>query len=211
MALALGCQWASQEGSRPSSPSQRLRTRADGDTCMFPGSDQKLAWLLFLLRGCFEPILYPSRTGSIKCSKFMWLETFLQGPWACPQKSLTVKGVIKPASPHTQPSRSSLSCVPRMKTGQRTKVPLSPGAPQGSQTEWKFGDLGCPSLDPGLPLFLIQGYMMGQNVLPIQQEPWPGGVWRGTNSGNLVFLFSTLFHRGFFYRGFLFFSIFIFR
>lgn len=58
MALALGCQWASQEGSGLSSPSQRPRTRtADGDTCMFPGIDQKLAWLLFLLRGHFEPIL----------------------------------------------------------------------------------------------------------------------------------------------------------
>lgn len=175
MALALGCQWASQEGSGPSSPSQRLRTRADGETCMFPGIDQKLAWLLFLLRGCSEPILYPSRTGSIKCSKFMWPETFLQGPWACPQKSLTVKGVIKPASPHPQPSRPSLSCVPRMKTGQRTSSPFTRG-PQGSQTEWKFGDLGCPSLDPGLLLFLTQGCMTSQNVLPVQQEPWPGGV-----------------------------------
>ena len=109
----------------------------------------------------------------------MWPETFLQVPWACPQKSLIVTGVIKLASPHAQPSRSSLSCVPRMKTGQRTKVPLSPGGPQGSQTEWKFGDLGCLFLDPGLLLFLIQGYMISQNVLPIQQEPWPGGVWKG--------------------------------
>ena len=109
----------------------------------------------------------------------MWPETFLQVPWACPQKSLIVTGVIKLASPHAQPSRSSLSCVPRMKTGQRTKVPLSPGGPQGSQTEWKFADLGCLFLDPGLLLFLIQGYMISQNVLPIQQEPWPGGVWKG--------------------------------
>ena len=30
--------------------------------------------------------------------------------------------------------------------------------------------------------------MMSQNVLPVQQEPWPGGVWRGYK---FSFLLST--------------------
>ena len=63
-----------------------------------------------------------------------------------------------------------------MKTGQGHKFPSHQRVinHQGSQTEWKSGDLGCLSLDPGLLLFLTQDRMMSQNVLPVQQEPWPG-------------------------------------